>query len=447
MKSNKSLIQWPPILVGRSATVMSLIDTLRCTEILDVTDLRNLQNLQLETIINHHYSNTPLFKERLEQNNITNKDLKTVDDLQKLLPISKSYIQAAGDRFVCDKIPTDHQPIGKVNTSGSTGQPVSLYKTDINQLFWEAHTIRDHDWNNRDYSGRLAAIRATVTGYQTAPNWGVPVGALYDTGPAMGINVSESIDFHFEKLTEFQPDVLIVHAGVLAALATLWERNGYNLHLKHIKNIGDTCTLELRDRIKNLTNLDIEDNYSSSECGTIAIQCSVGKMFHVMAENLIVEILDEHNAPCVPGEIGRVVITDLHNCAAPLIRYDLGDYAEVGTGCSCGRTLPTLKQVIGRERNLFIRPDGSKFWPRAGMYEIPKIVPVKQWQLIQHTIDHVEYRLVVDRHISEDEKKSISKILCEALAFEPKITITQFNDAIPTKNGKYEESICLINQP
>jgi len=28
---------------------------------------------------------------------------------------------------------------------------------------------------------------------------------------------------------------------------------------------------------------------------------------------------------CAPGEIGRVVVTPLHNFAMPLFRYDIGD--------------------------------------------------------------------------------------------------------------------------
>ena len=55
-----------------------------------------------------------------------------------------------------------------------------------------------------------------------------------------------------------------------------------------------------------------------------------------MAENLIVEIVDDKGAPCASGEIGRVIVTDLHNFATPLMRYDIGDYAEVAAPCLCG---------------------------------------------------------------------------------------------------------------
>jgi phenylacetate-CoA ligase len=61
------------------------------------------------------------------------------------------------------------------------------------------------------------------------------------------------------------------------------------------------------------------------------------------------EILDDADRPCAPGEVGRVVVSTLHNYAMPLFRYDLGDLAEVGPPCECGRTLPVLNRIVGRQ--------------------------------------------------------------------------------------------------
>jgi hypothetical protein len=63
---------------------------------------------------------------------------------------------------------------------------------------------------------------------------------------------------------------------------------------------------------------------------------------HVCAESFFVELLDEAGEPAPQGELGRVVLTSLHNFAMPLIRYDIGDLAAFGPACSCGRGLPAL---------------------------------------------------------------------------------------------------------
>ena len=74
-----------------------------------------------------------------------------------------------------------------------------------------------------------------------------------------------------------------------------------------------------------------------------------------------------------------MVVTPLHNPATPLIRYDIGDYATVGSGCPCGRKLPVMRKVLRRVRNLATAPDGGRFWP-VELARIRKVQAVRQFQ-------------------------------------------------------------------
>jgi len=448
MKSNIQDLAWPALQYGYNATLHSLVETLTKTQYLPLSAIMENQNQQLALLIKHHTLNTPSFAQRLKQAKVHPCAVSSQQGLTRLKPINKGYIQRTGEQFYCQQIPDSQQPVGKAQTSGSTGEPITVMRSMITQIMWEAMAFRDHRWNNRDYGLKLCAIRANIFEEQEQGMWGLPVSRLYDTGASLGMNVSVSIDYQLQRLREFQPGILVVHAGVLKDMVTVWERTGFDLtSLRHIKNIGDTVSDELRDRMRALTGLEIEDNYSSSETGTIAIQCAEGRMFHISSEALIVEILDENNQPCKAGEVGRVVVTDLHNWASPVVRYDLGDYAEVGSGCTCGRTLPTLKRIIGRERNIFYKPDGTRFWPRAGMYKLPDIIPIRQWQMIQHAVDHIEYKLVTDQEPTAEQVEKIQELAAITMGYNPTITVTTTRDLLPRKsNGKFEESICLINQ-
>ena len=135
-----------------------------------------------------------------------------------------------------------------------------------------------------------------------------------------------------------------------------------------------------------------------------------------MAESLVVEVLDDEGRACAEGEIGRVVVTDLHNFASPLLRYDIGDYAEVGGRCSCGRTLPTLRRVLGRKRNLMMKADGSRFLPRAGFETFDEIAPIQQYQVIQHALDDIEFKLVSAEPLSPAQEDALAATLRKALA-------------------------------
>ena len=69
---------------------------------------------------------------------------------------------------------------------------------------------------------------------------------------------------------------------------------------------------------------------------------------HVHAENVIFEVLNDNDQPCVSGETGRVVLTTLHNFRNPFIRYEIGDLVTLGPmRCPCGRGLLTLTRVLG----------------------------------------------------------------------------------------------------
>ena len=157
------------------------------------------------------------------------------------------------------------------------------------------------------------------------------------------------------------------------------------------------------------------------------------------------EILDAHDRPCGTGEAGRVVITDLQNFASPLIRYDIGDYAEVGAPCGCGRGLPTLSRVLGRERNRVIKPDGTRNWPRVHFARHDAVAPVRQHQLIQHSLEEVEFRVVTDQALTPVQEAGLKAIVQDALGHPFNIRLAQHRTRLPrAPNGRFEEFICRV---
>jgi phenylacetate-CoA ligase len=191
--------------------------------------------------------------------------------------------------------------------------------------------------------------------------------------------------------------------------------------------------------------LRIEDNYSSQEVGPIAIQCAASGLYHVMGETLIVEVLDASGEPCAEGEAGRVVVTDLHNFASPMIRYDIGDFAVPGAPCPCGRGLPTLKRILGRERNLIVKADGSRHWPLVGFHRFDEAAPVRQYQFVQHTTRDIEFKVVTDEPLTPGQRAKLAEIANSALGGGLEIRITESRARLPAgANGKFEEFVSMV---
>ncbi len=190
------------------------------------------------------------------------------------------------------------------------------------------------------------------------------------------------------------------------------------------------------------------DCYSSQEIGYLTLECPDAPLHHIMSEAVIVELLRDDGTPCGEGELGRVVVTDLHNFATPMIRYAIGDYAEAGPPCPCGRGLPTLKRIVGRERNLLRLADGRRHWPLVGGLNFRDVAPVSQYQVIQHSFEGVELRLVCERPLTAGEEADLIAMMLAALGHDFAIDLSYFEDRLPRgANGKFEEFICRIDAP
>ncbi len=435
---------WPPVSLDENAVLTALLTQLESTQWLEPQLLEENQARQLNIVAEHHKKHTQAFAARLKASGVSY--LNCLERLRQIEPLSRREAQALGERFFARQVPQRHLPVGAAKTSGATGEPVTVRKTAINRLFWSAFTIRDHLWHARQFSHRMSSIRANISKYVDAKDWGAPVRNLYKSGEAQGIPITTDIREQLKLLRKFRPELLIVYPNNLDAFATIWEAEGFDLKsLCHIKTIGETVPAELRARVKKITGLGIEDNYSSQEAGTIAIQCPKSELYHIMSEALIVEVLNGRGEPCGEGEIGRVMVSDLHNLATPLIRYDIGDYAEIGPVCSCGRGLPTLKKIWGRERNLVWLPDGSRNWPLVGFHHFDTVAPVRQYQLIQTSLDEIEFKIVTDQEITRSQEERLIAIVRQALNYPFKITVAQFRERLPLgPNGKFEEFVCQV---
>jgi phenylacetate-CoA ligase len=149
--------------------------------------------------------------------------------------------------------------------------------------------------------------------------------------------------------------------------------------------------------------------------------------------------VDESGRPCGPGETGKVVATALHNYATPLIRYEIGDYAEVGDACPCGRGLPVLNRVVGRVRNMLTLPNGKRFWPSLGDSGYTDVAPIEQFQFIQKTLEDIEIKLVARRPLTREEDQNLRTLIWSRLGHPFNLTFSYHTEIPRSAGGKYED--------
>lgn len=397
-------------------------------------EVEALQAQKLAHLVEHCERFSPDFRARLAQ-----------CPPGELPLLTRRILQTAPD-IHCQQVPADHGAISQQRTSGSTGEPVMVCKTAHVGQIWTAMSMRFHEWHQTDFTLTLMAVKVLFQGVQHAPNWGPPASQYVQTGPAIGMAAASDASEVYQAARENRVGDLLIFPTNLAALLRHIRKTGEGLpDLKRLRTVSETLSDELRAEAREVLGLDPIDLYSSNELGNIAIQCPTSGLYHTMDDVLKVEVLRDDGTPCQPGEIGRVVVTELHNYATPLIRYVCGDYAEVGEPCPCPLPFGTLRRIKGRERNLALRPDGRRVWPNIGLYALSRdLAPVVQYQAVQHSLDDLEIKLVVERDLTADEVVNLTAQISRAVGFPIPVRFTYFEDHIPLPpSGKFEEFVCL----
>lgn len=441
-------IGWPPLVEGPAATVLALARHLEASQWLEPETLRRKQFEQLARLLPWLAEHSAAFARRLDAAALSPAALASPERFAELPPVERRWFQQEEGVF-CDAVPQGHQPIGQTTTSGSTGEFLRIRRTRANQLVWLAIVLRDHAWWQTDFSVPLLTARAPGKGSVDHPTWGPPAALLFDTGPARVLAVTMTGDQLLEQVEDFGAGNLVIYPNALRTLIEAVEKRGSPPEtLRAVRTVGEVVDEALRERARAVLGLEIIDAYTCQEAGYVALQCPESGLYHLMAEALIVEILRPDGSPCGEGETGKVLVTDLHNHATPVVRYALGDYAEVAGPCPCGRGLPTIGRIIGRSRNLLRRPDGSRVWPLTGGFGPEGFLgkmPILQFQFVQTENERIELRLVTARPLTADEEGYIIERARKSLGHPYRIEFRYFEDRLPVPaSGKFEDFVCLV---
>jgi phenylacetate-CoA ligase len=330
------------------------------------------------------------------------------------------------------------------NSSGSTGMPVEF-------LFDAAH-------QSGRYAARIRYLRANGWSPLRRNVWIVAYTSRADDSPDSQLAHSRlrlrstfprmifrPFEEQADALLAAKPEFLYTMPSNLDGLLQVFERRAIRLDsLRCIFTGGEALEDSLRDRARHLLGVEIRDNYGSTE-GFIAWQCPAAS-YHINAEHVAVEIVDERGQGVTPGQMGRILITTLENRLMPLIRYEIGDYAIASNdACSCGRTLPVMGRVIGRGINLFRLPGGRLVspWPLVGPLKARP--EMRQFQIVQETHHHYLVRYVSDRELDRDAQQEIQAGFGRILEIDATVSFARMDAIARTAGGKFMTARSLVS--
>lgn len=245
-----------------------------------------------------------------------------------------------------------------------------------------------------------------------------------------------------DLLNDFQPSMIGCYPTFMEILSSEQENGKLHIHPSIIMTGGEQLNDKVRDHLTAVFGCFVQTNYSCTEGGTIACECTENH-FHINDDWLIVEAVDENNQPVPFGTpSAKVLLTNLANAICPMIRFEITDRIVMhDEPCACQNPRPWLT-LEGRTDDILIFENKIKI-PPLSLYALLKEIPeIERFQLIQHENDHLELRLVAENKQQAflQAKRSLNDFLLNNGVRVPIV----LSDTLPQSNpisGKFKHII------
>lgn len=372
-------------------TIARKLDFLLATERWDSERIRARQAAQLATTVDKARRASEFYREFWRSAPAPRALPSLYAPLDGLPVLTKEDLESARGAF---PLTTYRGRVVVTRTSGSTGSPMTFYRSmEQESWFW---ALRFRMWSWAGYRPGDPYLEINLNP-RTA--WRKRLQDRLFRCTYLTFN-ADNQDSH--SIAELLAARRIPHlngfASSLFVLAKhMLEANEVKSDVIGITSTGDTLYPAYRETIEAAFGRRVLDYYGAGGEGVhVASQCPAsGTRYHLHPENAVVEILGT-DGPVRPGIAGRLVVTQLDNEAMPLIRYEIGDVAVAapdGVQCSCGRTLPLLERIEGRIPDLVALRDGGFLVTHFFVVLFKNLQGVRRYQILQDRLDSVRVRL------------------------------------------------------
>ena len=210
--------------------------------------------------------------------------------------------------------------------------------------------------------------------------------------------------------------------------------------LKIVISGGEALYDDVRQMVKDYMHCEIISQYANEECGILAQERiptrDCDNVMYFNNASYIFEILKlDSDEPAEYGEVGRIVITDLHNYAFPIIRYDCGDTCVIMPPNEYSNGYPVIEKLYGRRFDLTYSTDGKAISPLTYGRILKNYDCISQWQFAQIGEKMYELRLMLKYGTIEQLTEAVD--LFEAVLGEnSKLSIREVSEIKVLSSGK-----------
>ena len=357
--------------------------------------------------------------------------------------LDKEVLRCAPARFIADG--RDRRRLFREHTSGTTGTPIDLYRplSTVRELY-ALSELRERRWYGVSVRDRWAILGGQLVSpvAQRRPPFWVWNHALnqlymssYHLAPAL-------VPHYLDALHRYRIRYIWGYASALYALAaTALEMGRGDLRLAVAITNAEPLFPYQRETIERAFQCPVRETYGMAELVAAASECEAGRL-HMWPEVGVVEVHSDTDSS--DGRGGELVCTGLLNPVMPLIRYRTGDHgaiADVEDRCGCGRTLPIVAGLHGRQDDVVYTSDGRRIGRLDPVFKAR--LPLREAQIVQESLTRIRVRFVPTSAFTDPTLDSVRSRLQARLG--PVDVVFERVEEIPrTARGKFRAVICQL---
>ncbi len=320
-------------------------------------------------------------------------------------------------------------------SSGTTNNPVTVFRT-FKSIMLEEYVVKSYIYQATGLlNPRTAVIRGHLIQTKQQKYWlRMPFsGRLIMSS----FHISQSTFLNYlNQLNIFKPDIIMAYPSSLATLAKFAGTVGWrpDWPLRGVFASSETWNDADRELCERVFGA-IFDQYGQAERVAMLQQCK-HKNYHVRHDYSFVEFIKE-------GELFRIVGTNRHNSAMPLLRYDTGDYVSqvvFDFPCPCGVTSDCAGKIIGRQDDILYLKDGRSIGRLDVVFK--KITNLLACQIVQNSAGDIQLNIVpIHEEFSHKLLSDIKKSFEDHVGQHNYVEYQIVKEVPRTRNGKFKSVV------
>ena len=417
----------------------AVLKELQRSQWLPASRIEELQFDRLKHQLEFAYLRAPFYRRLFDEHGTPPNRIKDFRDFRRMPFLTRENLRS---QFESLRASTTVRGVQKMSTGGSTGSPVTVLVDPVRNSFIDAARLRSHRWFNADIGVREIVL------------WGSPIENtrqdyvrcvrdwFLNSRLLSAFNMGEAnLEHYADIVLQYRPVKMYGYASALYLLARYFQdaKRKRPSSLKVVFATAEPLFDFQRQTIEEVFGAKVAVEYGARDAGLMANECPEGGL-HIPAEGMVVEV--ERFGPEVRGEI---VVTNLYSRAMPIIRYRTGDVGELGSDpCPCGRGLPLLKHIEGRQTDFITTPDGRLIHALAVIYVLRECPQIEKFQVVQESVDKLTATIVPRAELETAVRGRIVRDLQGVLGADMEIELVT-SSTIPTAaSGKFRYVVSKV---